>query len=148
MSDNRFLPAFHFTVQFTGLANNAATDGGFESVTGLGVTAINPGTAAAGDKKLAAQFNPIVLKRAISQQQPSTLRQWVLHNLNGQATAPLPEVLIQVLNEVHQPAITFRLTHVTAAGWQLGPLTTQQSELLMEEIVLQYRSIEIVNGET
>lgn len=136
MPDYRFIPAFHFTVQCSGLKGDAAADTGFESVTGLQITA-----AADADKKLPAQCNPVVLKRAVSRL-PSPLRQWVLKNLNGSKTTPLPEVLIQVLDEMHQPAITIRLLQVTAAGWQLCPLSTQQSELLMEEITLQYSAVE------
>jgi phage tail-like protein len=143
MPDNRFLPAFHFTVQCSGLKDNTAADTGFESVTGLQITAPAPGTDA--DKKLPAQYSPVVLKRAVSQQ-PSPLRQWVLDSLNGSKTTPLPEVLVQVLDETHQPAITIRLINVTAAGWQLCPLTTQQSELLMEEITLQYSAVEWLKG--
>jgi phage tail-like protein len=146
MSDNHFVPAFHFRVLFTGLSENAAADAGFQSITGLKIITDNSGTAPAGDKKLPVQFNPIVLKRAISQQQPSPLRQWVLQSLNGRATPALPEIQVQVLNDQHHPAIALRLTHVTAAGWQLGPLDTLQSELLMEEITLQYRSIEWLEG--
>lgn len=143
MPDNRFLPAFHFTVQCSGLKGNADADTGFESVTGLKISAGD--TTAADDKKIPALFNPVVLKRAVSRQ-PSPLRQWVLKSLNRGKTTPLPEVLIQVLDETHQPALSFRLLHVTAAGWQLGPLHTQQSELLTEEITLQYRVVELVKG--
>lgn len=146
MPDNRFLPAFHFTVQCSGLKGNTETDTGFESVTGLKITAAgNDGTApVTEDKKLPALFNPIVLKRAVSRQHKSPLRQWVLKSLNGSKTTPLPEILVQVLDEEHRPAITFRLTQVTAAGWQLGELNAQQNGLLMEEITLHYRSVELL----
>lgn len=144
MSDQRFLPAFHFKVQCNGLKGNAAADADFESVTGLKLSVVNTDSAVTDDKKLPVLFNPVVLKRAINQKFTSPLRQWVLKSLNGSKTTPLPEVLIQVLNEEHQPAITFRLVTVTAAGWQLGELNAQQSELLMEEITLQYRSIEVL----
>jgi phage tail-like protein len=147
MSDNRFLPAFHFRIQFNGLKNDAEADTHFQSVSGLKVMVASTDNSAAvkGNKKLPVLNNPVVLKRAISQQPISPLREWVLENLKGSTSTPLSEVLIQVLDEEHQPAITFRLTHVTAAGWQLGELNAQQSELLMEEFALQYRSVEQLN---
>jgi hypothetical protein len=56
----------------------------------------------------------------------------------------LPEVLIEVLDEEHKPGLIVRLTKVTAAGWELGELNAGRSELLMEEITLHYKSIELV----
>lgn len=147
MSDNRFLPAFHFRIQFNGLKTTTEADTYFQSVNGLKAMVVSTDNAAAvaDNKNPPVLFNPIILKRAISQKNKSLLRQWVLKSLNGSKYAPLPDMLIQVLNEEHQPAITFRLTHVTAAGWQLGELNAQQSELLMEEFTLLYRSIEQLN---
>jgi phage tail-like protein len=149
MIDNLFLPAFHFRIQFSGLKPDAdaETDTHFQSVSGLKAMVVNSGntTSVPGNKILPVLFNPVVLKRAISRQCISPLREWILENLNGSKSTPLPEVLIQVLNEEHQPVIIFRLIHVTAAGWQLGELNAKQSELLMEEISLQYHSIELLN---
>jgi len=144
MSDNRFLTAFHFRIQFNGLKNDAEADTHFQSVSGLKamVAGTDNATAFVDNISPPVLFNSIILKRAISEKNRSPLRQWVLKSLNGSKSTPLSEVLIQVLNEEHQPAITFRLTHVTAAGWQLGELNAQQSELLMEEFALQYQSIE------
>lgn len=141
MPDNPLLPAFHFTIQYSGLKGNKSADTAFESVTSLQLTAGNAEGIMAADKKPGTVFNPVVLKRAVSQQ-PSPLRQWVLQSLNGSKTKPLTEVLIHVLDETHQPVISIRLIEVTPAGWQLGPLHAQQSELLTEEISLQYQAVE------
>ncbi|MFN8250877.1 MAG: phage tail protein [Ferruginibacter sp.] len=136
MPDNSFLPAFHFNVQFSGLKGDRTADSAFESVCGLQVTATT-----GNDKKQSSIFNPVILKRAVRQQH-SPLREWVLLCLNGNGGKPLPEMLMQVLDETHQPAVTIRLKQVTAEGWQLAPLQAQQNELLMEEITLCYRSLD------
>ena len=143
MSENYLLAAFHFRVLFKGLEAAGETDSRFQSVSGIKATTENPVTA--GDEnKSTTRFNPIVLRRAVERSNKSALRQWVLQNLNKSLHNEIPEVLIEVLNEEHKPEIIVRLKKVTAAGWQLGELNAANSELLMEEISLNYQSIEMI----
>jgi phage tail-like protein len=148
MSENYLLAAFHFRVLFKGLETAVETDSRFQSVTGLKATIETPGNpvATADEKKsTVTRFNPVVLRRAVERSNNSVLRRWVLENLNRSSHNEIPEVLIEVLNEEHKPEIIVRLKKVTAAGWQLGELNAANSELLMEEITLNYRSIEMVD---
>lgn len=138
MNEDHLMTAFHFRVLFKGLGSKEETDFRFQSVTGIKAIHPNP-----GDEKRSAttQFGPVVLTRGVEQTTDSALRQWILQNLNKSSTDILPEVLIEVLNEEHKPGIIIRLKNATVAGWQLGELNAAKSELLMEEISLNYQSI-------
>lgn len=151
MNENHPLTAFHFRVLFKGLESSGETDSRFQSVSGLKVTTEIPGnTEAPGfnpgneKKSTATRYNPVILRRAVERSANSPLRQWVLKNLNKSSQQELPEILIEVLNEEHKPAIIVRLKKITAGGWQLGELNAAASELLTEEITLYYKSIEVM----
>jgi phage tail-like protein len=148
MKDNHPLPAFHFRVVFKGLKGAGDTDSRFQSISGLKALAVMADTVSSDlheSKKNNTIFNPLVLRRAVSTANNSALSKWLLKSLNKSSSDPLPEVLIEVLNETHKVTLVFRLTHVTAAGWELGELNAQKSELLMEEITLHYTSIELLS---
>jgi phage tail-like protein len=138
MKENHLLTAFHFRVLFRGLESKGETDFRFQSVAGIKAINLNP---VVEKRSIATQFGPVILTRAIEGSVDSPLRQWILENLNKSSPGELPEVLIEVLNEEHKPEIIIRLKKVTVAGWQLGELHAEKSELLMEEITLHYQSI-------
>jgi phage tail-like protein len=144
MNENHSLPAFHFRILFKGLDDLSEADSRFQSVSGLKVAAAIPENVDGAINKSASFLSPLVLKRAVENTSNSQLRRWVLDCLNKSSREPLPEVLIEVLDEEHKPGFIVRLTKVTAAGWELGELNALKSELLMEEITLQYQSIEVI----
>ena len=147
MDRDHILPAFHFRILFKGLNKTGDDDSGFQSISGLRISTVIPvAFDLAGEAiKETTLFNPVVLRRAISSTQRSPLREWVLRCLNHSSKEPLPEVLIEILNEEHEPGLIIRLTDVTAAGWQLSELDALNSKLLMEEISLHYTSIDVKN---
>ena len=149
MNEDHKLSAFHFKVLFKGLDTNEA-DSGFQSVSGLKATIISQeyGVSRDQDKNPVTLFSPLVLRRAITKNNNSALRQWILRCLNASSPEPLPEVLIEVLNDEHTPEMIIRLTNVTAAAWELGELHAEKNELLMEEITLHYQSVEMVFDKT
>lgn len=140
------IPSFHFRVLFKGL-NITDDDSGFQSISGLKISTTIP-VAVLSTGQIAKEtilFNPVVLRRAIKSNQRSALRDWVLRSLNRLSKEALPEMIIEILSEEHEPSLTIRCTQVTAAGWELSELNASNSELLMEEISLQYKSIEVKN---
>ena len=150
MDREQIISSFHFRVRFKGLNITGDDDSGFQSVSGLKISAIVPPASGLEDGavKETTVFNPVVLKRAIKSSGRSQLREWVLRSLNHSSKEPLPEVLIEVLNEEHHPDLAIQLTNVTAAGWQLSELDALNSSALMEEISLRYTSIEVKNSFT
>jgi phage tail-like protein len=147
MDRDHIIPAFHFRVRFKGLNITGDDDSGFQSIGGLKISSIIPTSEApAGDViKETISFNPVVLRRAVRSNQRSPLREWVLRCVNHSSKESLQEMIIEILNEEHEPSFVIRLTHVTAAGWELSELNASNSELLMEEISLLYKSIEVRN---
>jgi phage tail-like protein len=147
MDRDHIMPAFHFRILFKGLNNTGGDDSGFQSISGLKISTITRAAIelAGETTKETTLFNPVVLKRAVRSTQRSPLREWVLRCLNHSSKEPLPEILIEVLNEEHEPGLAIRLIDVTAAGWQLSELDALNSQLLTEEISLHYSSIDIKN---
>lgn len=74
------------------------------------------------------------------------LLQWALNSLNSQEIKLLPEVLIEVLNDEGNPDVIIILRNVSARSWSISDLHAEKSELLMEELVLDYHSVDIVSG--
>ena len=94
----------------------------------------------------AISMGPLVLRRAMAAKQSSGLRQWVIMCLhNGSADSkPLPEVQVQVLGNNHQPIINIRLKEVSFKSWVMGALHAGKSDVLIEEIQLDYKFIEVL----
>jgi len=145
MNNDYIIPAFHFRVLFRALKNATGADTSFESVSGI-QGALHHETADAGnrnEKNSTVVFQPVVLRRPVVLPHHSGLLQWIINCLNKPVYDPLPEVLVEVLNEEHQPVITISLKEVSVRSWSLGELHAQKSGLLMEEILLDYKAIEI-----
>jgi phage tail-like protein len=144
---DHIIPAFHFRVLFKGLDIDGDDDSGFQSISGLKISTTIPARSETSEEviKETTLFNPVVLRRAIRSTHRSPLREWVLRCLNHSSRETLPEMIIEILNEEHEPHFAIRCTHVTAWGWELSELNASNSELLMEEISLQYKSIDMKN---
>jgi phage tail-like protein len=149
MNENYPIPAFHFRLSFKGLKGKNDLDHEFQSVSGIKAT-LDYENNFPGKKdeknKVKTIFNPVVLKRGIVDPKRSALLQWILKCLNGSVYDPLPEVVIEVLNEKHKPQMTIKLKKVSIKSWAAGELNAEKSELLIEEITLDYQSIELIAG--
>lgn len=144
--NNSPLPAFHFRVLFKGLEGISEIDSQFQSVTGIKAVRENNPTAGSEKTAGATIFNPVILKRGMVSPIHSVLLQWVIKSLHEPAKHFLPEVLIEILNEESKPEIIIRLVKVSVRSWSAGDLHAEKSELLMEELVLDYTSIELIAG--
>ncbi len=132
------VPAFHFRVSFGGIPSTEA-DSLFESVAGIQGIFQQTDTTIHGS----VVFQPLVLRRPVVPMQQSALLQWIFRSLRQEVAALLPELSVEVLDEAHQPAITIILKQISVRSWALDELHARRSGLLMEEIQLQYKSIEI-----
>lgn len=148
MNENNFpLPAFHFRVLFKGLEGISEIDSQFQSVTGIKAMRDNNTTAGSEKTSGTTIFNPVILKRGMLSPKHSVLLQWVIKNLHEPERHFLPEVLIEILNEENKPEIIIRLVKVSVKSWSAGDLHAEKSELLMEELVLDYTCIELFSGQ-
>jgi phage tail-like protein len=150
MNETYPITAFHFRLSFNGLAGINDTDTKFQSVSGIKATLDfdNSSTRAKDETNVVKTiFNPVILRRGMVDPKQSVLLQWVFKCLNEPVYDPLPEVLIEVLNEEHVAEITIKLINVSVKSWSAGELNAQKSELLMEELALDYQSIELIGGQ-
>ncbi len=135
--------AFHFRVRFIQPDNSQLTDIGFQSVAGLGaaISATLTGGMPVKDASEVVNFNTLVLTRAVVDVAASPLSQWVFGWINKTAAVVLPWVYIELLNEEHVPYMKWRISNVTPAGWNLGELNADKSEVLTEAIELAYHDL-------
>ncbi|MEO5685244.1 MAG: phage tail protein [Chitinophagaceae bacterium] len=141
MNNNKIVSSFHFRVLFKGLKEITDIDSRFQSVSGI-QGALQQETDK-GKSLVTTVFQPVILRRGMLLPKESVLLQWILKGLNNAVLNPLPEVLIEVLDENHQPAISIVLKSVSVRSWTMGELNAEKSGLLMEEIQLDYKAIEM-----
>ena len=135
--------AFHFRVRFITPDNTQFTDVGFQSVMGLGAAVAATLTSGIPVKEAseAVNFKTLVLTRAVVDVAESPLSQWVFGWINKTAAVVLPWVYVELLNEQHEPYMKWRISNATPAGWNLGELNADKSEVLTETISLAYHDL-------
>lgn len=139
------IAAFRFRVLFNGLEGVTGMDSMFQSVSGIHGTLQHAAaiTVEPVRKENTTIFQPVVLRRAVVPAQHSSLRQWVLTCLNMPSPKPLKSIQVEILNEAQEPILTVRLGNVAVRSWALSDLHADFSNLLMEEIQLEYQSIDL-----
>ena len=143
MKERTALTAFHFRVSYEALAGDNGSDSQFISVSGLKALLVPPSAETTNKEKPVVQYNPVLLRRAVISGKTSPLRKWILKSLAKPGSLLLPSVQIEVLNEEHEPEMVFVLRDVSAAGWEMSELNAGKSELLTEDIYLQYKGLTI-----
>jgi phage tail-like protein len=120
---------FHFQVVFQGIDDPKGVDRGFLSVGGL-TTGVGEETAV------------LVLKRAVRGYAASALTRWLFSNIHQKQVDPLPQAQVDLLDENHQPYMSWILYNITPKSWELGDLHGERSEPLIETIGLYYERLE------
>lgn len=137
---------FHFRVVFPDI-DPEEKDTGFLSVTGLEigftenrVLRSTPGTRPSNEIDLTVSFPPLTLIRAVRDKNDSPLTDWLFIALKRKKAVPLQEVIIQLLDEQHEPQFTWHLLSVKPRSWKLNELNALQSNVLTETIELEYEA--------
>ena len=141
--------AYNFKVLFKGLEWVDEIDSKFHSVSGIKASLIHendPLKIKDRQSNVNTEYCPVILRRSIADPDRSALRKWILKCLNESVTDPLPEVVIEILKNDMTPEITVILRPVYFKSWELGELNAQKSEVLYEELILDYENIEIIKG--
>lgn len=149
MDRNYQIPSFHFRVSFNGLANATEADTKFQSVSGIKVVLQNvSANNSSGQERnvLAKTFEPVILRRGLADPKNSALLRWLFNYVNDGIYNPIPEVMIEILNEDHSPAMIVKLLKATPKSWSLGELHAERSEVLIEELTLDYQSIQLISS--
>ena len=132
------LTGFHFVVTFE-LFPQSPVDVRFQEVAGLSVSmgteSINEGGENRFSHKLPtrANFSDITLKRGLFEY--SELYRWVKNAMKNFEFRPL-NLTISLLNEVHAPVYMWRVYNSIPTKWELSSFNANNSEVVVETLVL------------
>jgi phage tail-like protein len=138
---------FHFKVIFEGLGG-AANDVSFQSVKGLEIQIETETIKEAGvlDHEhimpVRAKFSPLTLERGVFKPENSGVITWCKDAMMNFMFQPIT-VTVVLLNEAHQPLITWNLRHVWPKSWKIKDLNAQQGEVLVETLELNYNAFTV-----
>ena len=132
---------FHFKVVFSGIGDNDI-DSRFQSVSGLGVELQTESVTEGGENRyehvlpVRTQSSTLVLKRGLVKDS-KLLTQWCNEAFQSLNIQPV-DMTISLLNENHEPLMTWNIKHAWPRKWSHSDLDAEQSALAIETFELQY----------
>ena len=133
---------FHFKVEF----NHIKGEFQFQSVAGLSVEIETEQVAEGGENRFkhklpirARSPNP-VLKRGMLIN--SELVQWCRNALENFEITPT-NLTVTLLNEQHEPLVTWNVVHAWPVKWSVEDLSAVESKIVIESIELTYNYFNI-----
>lgn len=137
---------FHFSVSFP-VKGATAEDIKFQSVTGLDST-IDTETVKEGGENhyehvipTRRKFGPLILKRGLLSPAASGVTKWLQKAFDDGRYETLPNVLITLLDEEHQPLMHWSINNVWPRSWKIGELNAERGEVLIETLELNYNKL-------
>ncbi|ACM22091.1 phage tail tube protein gp19, putative [Geotalea daltonii FRC-32] len=133
--------AFHFKVEVLGLPSND-NDVRFTEVTGLSMEMATEEVPEGGENRFVqkfptrARYTELVLKRGLLVN--SEITEWVRRCIEDMDIEP-KSVDIKLLNEQHQPLLTWHLVGAYPTKWSLGDLNASNSAVSIESLQLYYQ---------
>lgn len=133
-------PGFHFRVDFLDI-ETVANDVMFRSVSGLAATVETEAVKEGGENRFThelpvrCQYSDLVLKRGVLTD--SGVIAWCRDALEAFTFRPIT-VLVHLLNEVHEPLITWNVVHAWPKKWSTADMNAESSEVLIETLELSY----------
>ncbi|GAB7025111.1 phage tail protein [Geotalea toluenoxydans] len=133
--------AFHFKVEVLGLPSND-NDVRFTEVTGLSMEMATEEVPEGGENRfvqkfpIRARYPELVLKRGLLVN--SEITEWVRRCIEDLDIEP-KSVDIKLLNEQHQPLLTWHLVGAYPTKWSLGDLNASNSAVSIESLQLYYQ---------
>lgn len=133
--------SFHFRVEFQGLDKEDA-DIRFQSVSGLTVDIQTESVKSGGEHRfeyvmpVRTKYNNLVLKRGIVVN--SKLIDWCKETFESLIIYP-KDVLVHLLNEDHEPLISWNVVQAWPKKWSVSDLNAEKSEIMIETLELQYQ---------
>ncbi len=132
---------FHFKVEFVGVADNNDNDVRFQDVSGLnmelGIEEITEGGENRFSHKLPsrAKYNNLVLKRGLLLD--SALIDWIRDAIENFSFQPV-EVLVKLLNENHEPLLTWSFTKAWPVKWSISDFKSTDNSIVVETLEIAY----------
>jgi phage tail-like protein len=133
---------FHFKVEFTNLKSEIE----FQSVSGLTVELDTEDIAEGGENRfkhrlpVRTRYSKLVLKRGLLTD--SSLIKWCREAVEGFEISPT-DITISLLNEEHEPLMTWNVVHAYPVKWSMGDFNAEQSQVVIETIELVYNYFNI-----
>ena len=142
---------FHFRVDF-GLSDATSNDVRFQEVTGLTSALEHETLTEGGENRFTHRlpkpptYDDLVLKRGVLTEQGesgvslvnSALVKWFNDALINFKFEPV-NVLVHLLDQSHNPLITWSFERAYPKSWAVSGLNAQSSELVIDEIELSYQ---------
>ena len=132
--------AFHFSVEFPEISSNSQ-DNRFQSVTGLTVDIDTEEIAEGGENRfrhkipVRTKYPNLVLKRGMLID--SEVISWLNEAMENFQFKPTT-VVLKLLNEKHEPLISWNFVHAYPVKWTVSELNATQSQLAIETLELTY----------
>ena len=132
---------FHFRVEVLGLSPNG-NDVRFSEVSGLSVEIGTEEVAEGGENRFVqkfptrAKFTELTLKRGLLVN--SGIADWINRTINNFDIQP-KNVDVQLLNEKHEPLITWHLINAYPTKWSVSDFNSTNSAVVVESLQLYYQ---------
>jgi len=133
---------FHFRVVFSGIGDGDV-DSRFQSVSGLSTEMETESVKEGGENRyehvlpVRSKFPLLVLKRGLIKKS-ALLTQWCNDAFQSLIIKPV-DISISLLNEAHEPLMTWNVKHAWPKKWSLSELNAEQNALAIETFELQYQ---------
>jgi phage tail-like protein len=148
MMSSYYPPAgFHFLVEVPDFSSNG-DDIRFTEVSGLSVEMKTEEIAEGGENRFAqkypggVRFTELTLKRGLLVN--SKFSEWVNECINDFKIQPR-EMFIKLLNENHEPLITWHLINAYPVKWSVSDFNSTNNAFVVESLQLYYQYFTIVN---
>jgi len=142
MSRDYQLVGFHFLVSFN-LQGATTNDVRFQSVSGLNFQMDTESFKEGGENRfehvmpVRSKTSDLVLKRGLLKTDESALTTWCKDAFENMIFQPI-DLLVQLLNEKHEPLVVWNVVHAWPKSWKLGDLSADKGEVLIETFELNY----------
>lgn len=133
---------FHFRVVFYGIGAGEL-DGRFQSVSGLRMELETESVKEGGENRyehvlpVRSKYPLLVLKRGLVKNS-ALLTQWCNDAFQSLIIKPV-DISVSLLNEEHEPLMTWNVKHAWPKKWSLSDLNAEQSSIAIETFELQYQ---------
>lgn len=133
---------FHFKVEFANLKSEFE----FQSVSGLTVEMDTEDIAEGGENRfkhrlpVRSRYSKLVLKRGLLTD--SSLIKWCREAVEDFNISPT-DITISLLNEEHEPLMTWNVVHAYPVKWSMGDFNAEQSQVVIETMELVYNYFNI-----
>lgn len=136
---------FHFKVEIEGLSGDSEMR--FSEVSGLSVELNTEDFAEGGENRFVqkyptrAKYPDLVLKRGLLV--GSAVQSWI-HKCVDKYTVTPKTIFVKLLNEEHQPLLTWRLVGAYPTKWSAGDFNATNNTVVIETLQFYYQYFTLI----